>query len=321
MWKALSQRFLKRVGDKPAQLVFNLSNISLIRRRLGRRYNEALDMHRPSLPRLDGIDLAIVEGLERDGVFVTSLDALGLSGSAEMLRAGQKVAGDCTQSARRDASAGRAFICAPASATIDNPEIFHWGLNERLLDIAEAYIGLPAAYDGMALIYTVADGNELGTRKWHRDREDRKMIKIAVYCTDVTDRGGPFELISRGDTSQGVDDRYAFELGTEEVLSKRLGADYARDIVSCTGPAGTVIFADTARFFHRGAPAHDKDRAALFYCYFANRTRHPYFCARSGLTRREIADLTQGLSSRQRASALWQEALPAWLKLIPPAPI
>ncbi|WP_336969856.1 hypothetical protein [Sphingobium aromaticiconvertens] len=321
MWKTLSQSFLNRLGDKPAQFAFNLSNMSLIRRRLGRGYSEALDMHRPSLPRLDGIDREIVERLERDGLFVTTLDALGLSGSAEMLRAGQKVADDCAEIARRDARAGREFICAPALATIDNPEIFHWGLNERLLDIAEAYIGLPVAYDGMALIYTVADGNELGTRKWHRDREDRKMIKIGVYCNDVTDRGGPFELIRRIDSSQGVGDRYAFELGTQEVLRKRLGADYSRDIASCTGPAGTVLFADTARFFHRGAPAHDKDRAALFYSYFANRTRHPYFCERSGLTRREIADLTQGMSPRQRASALWQEALPAWLKLIPPAPI
>lgn len=321
MLKTLSQRLLNRLGDKPAQLAFNLSNMSLVRRRLGRRYHEALEIHRPLLRKLHGIDRDIVERLDRDGVCVTSLEALGLPGSAEMLCAAQKVASDCTESARREASAGRAFICASASATIDNPEIFHWGLNERLLDIAEAYIGLPVAYDGMALLYTVADGNELGTRQWHRDREDRKMIKIGVYCTDVTDRGGPFELISRIDRSQGVDDRYAFEFGTEEVLSKRLGADYSRDIVSCTGPAGTVVFADTARFFHRGAPAHDKDRAALFYAYFARRTRHPYFCARSGLTRREISDLTQGLPPRQRASALWQEGLPAWLKLIPPAPV
>ena len=321
MLKKLSRKILNRLGDKPAQLAFNLSNMALIRRRLGRRYNEALEVHRPLLRKLHGIDQEIVERLERDGVFVTSLEALGLPDAAAMLCAGQKVARDCAKDARRDASAGREFTYAPASATVDNPEIFHWGLNERLLDIVEAYIGLPVAYDGPVLIYTVADGTELGPRQWHRDREDRKIVKVAVYCSDVTDRGGPFELISRVDRSQGVDDRYEYEFGTEEVLGERLGTDYARDIVSCTGPAGTVVFADTARFFHRGAPAHDKDRAALFYGYFAKRTRHPYFCERSGLSRREIADLTRGLSSRQRASALWQEALSAWLKLIPPAPV
>ena len=321
MSKTLSQKILNRLGGRPAQLAFTLSNTSMIRHRLWRRYHEALELHRPSLPRLTGLDRDIVEGLERDGVFVTSLDALGIAGSEQMLRAAQQVAAGCKEDAWRQARAGREFICAPASATVENPEIFHWGLNERLLDIAEAYIGLPPAYDGMALIYTVADGTALGPRQWHRDREDRKMIKLAVYCSDVTDRGGPFELISRVDKSQGVKDRYDFEFGTDEVLNKRLGPDYARDVVSCTGPVGTVVFADTARFFHRGAPAYDKDRAALFYGYFANRTRHPYFCERSGLSRREIAALADDLSVRQRTSALWQEALPAWLKLIPPAPI
>ncbi|WP_022684299.1 hypothetical protein [Sphingobium bisphenolivorans] len=321
MATALSRKILNRLGDKPAQFAFTMSNLGLIRRRLKRRYDAALDRHRPSLPRLNGLDLAIIEGLERDGLFVTSLDALGLPHSAEMLRAAQKVASDCTESARQKARAGRAFISAPASALIDKPEIFQWGLNERLLDIAEAHIGLPVAYDGMTLIYTVADGTELGTRLWHRDREDRKVIKVAVYCTDVTDRGGPFELISRVDPSQGVDDRYEFDFGTEQLLSERLGPDYSRAIVSCPGPAGTVVFADTARFFHRGAPAYDKDRAALYYGYFATTTRHPFFCERSGLSRRQIADLAQDMPARQRASALWRKALPFFLKLIPPAPV
>lgn len=321
MSRTISQRILSRLGDKPARFAFNLSNTSVMRRRLGRRYTEALDSHRPSLPMLRGIDRQIVEGLDRDGIFVTSLEALGLPGSAQMLRLAQKVASKCTEVAWQEARAGREFICAPTHPMIEDPAIFHWGLNERLLDIAEAYIGLPPAYDGMTLIYTVADGTELGPRQWHRDREDRKMIKLAVYCNDVTEHGGPFELISRVDTSQGVDDRYHFEFGTKEVLERCLGTDYEGDVVSCTGPAGTVVFADTARFFHRGAPAYDKDRAALFYGYFANRTRHPYFCERSGLTRGEIAELTSSLSPRQRASALWPETLPTWLKLIPPAPV
>ncbi len=318
---SLSDKVLRRIGDKPAQFAFRLSDTPVIRRWMRRRYDDALTSHRPALPALQGIDQRIVAGLERDGIFVTSLDELGIPGSAAMLDAATQVARACRDDARREASAGREFICAPASATIDNPAIFTWGLDDRMLDIAEAYIGLPVAYDGMTLIYTVADGTELGPRQWHRDREDRKMIKVAVYCTDVTDRGGPFELISQADASQGVDDRYEYEFGTPTVLSRRLGADYAQAVVSCTGPVGTVVFADTARFFHRGAPAHDKDRAALYYGYFATRTRHPYFCERSGVSRRDIARLVQAMSPRQRASACWQSALPTLMKLIPPAPV
>ena len=318
---AFSRKLLRRIGDNPARLAFALSNIPVVRRRLAHRYQSALAQHRPALPTLHGIDRAIVEGLERDGVFVTSLDALGIDGSGEMLRAATAIARDCADGARRAARAGREFICAPAATTVANPVLFHWGLDARMLDIAEAYVGLPVAYDGMTLIYTVADGTALGPRQWHRDREDRKMIKVAVYCSDVTERGGPFELIGRVDRSQGIDDRYEYEFGTADVLTRRLGPDYENAIVSCTGPAGTVVFADTARYFHRGAPAHDKDRAALYYGYFAVRTRHPYFCERSGLSRREIAGLVTEMSPRQRAAACWQSALPPLLRMIPPAPV
>ena len=318
---SLSRKILRRIGDNPARLAFAVSNIPAVRRRMAHSYEASLARHRPALPVLHGIDRDIVDGLERDGMFITSLDALGITGSADMLRTASRIGQDCTDFARHAAGAGQEFIVAPASAMVDNPILFRWGLDARMMDIAEAYIGLPVAYDGMQLIYTVADGTELGARKWHRDREDRKMIKVAVYCTDVTNRGGPFELISRVDPSQGRDDRYEYEFGTADVLNRRLGPDYADAVVSCTGPAGTVVFADTARYFHRGAPAYDKDRTALYYGYFAVSTRHPYFCERSGLSRREIADLVKDMSPRQRAAARWQAALPPLLRLIPPAPV
>lgn len=321
MTHSLSQKLLNRLGDKPAQMAFRLSNTAMIRRRLGRRYEAALATHGPVVPTLPYSDQEIVERVERDGIFVTSLDALGLPGSAEMVPIAQRVAADYADEARRQAQSGREFLSVPPSAILANGDLFRWGLNQRLLAIAEAYLGLSPAYDGTALVYTVADGTELGPRQWHRDREDRKMLKVAVYCSDVTDRGGPFELISRVDRSQGVADRYDYMFGTEQELTTRLGADYRSAIVSCTGPVGTVVFADTARFFHRGAPAHDKDRATLFYSYFARQTRHPFFCERSGLTHKEIAELTQGLSRSQRTSALWHDTLPIWLKLIPSAPV
>lgn len=318
---SVPHRLIRRLGDKPARLAFGLSNAAMIRRRLGRRYEADILAHRAHLPQLSGIDREIVDALERHGIFVTSLDALGLSGSARMLRCAQTVMAAWRDEAWREAHAGREFITAPASAMLQNTELFRWGLEERLLDIAECYLGLPPAYDGMAMIYTVADGTELGTRVWHRDREDRRAIKLAVYCNEVTEQGGPFQLIARIDRSQGANDHYEYVFGTEDELKRRLGPDYHRAIVSCPGPEGTVVFSDAARYFHRGAPVHDKDRKALFYSYFARHTRHPFFCCRSGLTRRDIAQLTSDMLPRQKASARWFEDLPTWLKLIPPAPV
>jgi hypothetical protein len=151
----------------------------------------------------------------------------------------------------------------------------------------------------MTIVYTVAGGKAESTRQWHRDREDRRMVKIAIYLNDVDGDGGPFELDTRGERASD--------------------ADFAT-VRSCEGPAGTVIFADTARCLHRGRPAK-RDRAAVFYSYFSRRPRNSFFCERSGLTRLQVAALTRNLPPRQAESAQWHAALPPLLRLIPSAPI
>lgn len=317
----LTQKILRRLGDRPAKLAFGVTNMAPVRRRLEQRYAAALASHRPALPILSPSDQDIVDTLSRTGVYVTSLAALGIPGSAAMFAAAQRVAADCTDMARRLSDAGRDFIVAPPTAILAHDEIFHWGLSSRLLDIAEAYIGLPVAYDGLALIYTVANGRGGGAREWHRDREDRKMIKVAVYCCDVEPGGGPLQVISRPDPGQTDTNGYRYAGGSEEELTSRLGADYRDAVVTCTGAAGTVVFTDTARFFHRGQPAHTHDRTALYYSYFARQTRHPFFCQRSGLNPRQLETLALGMPPRQRNATLWARSLHPLLKIIPPAPV
>lgn len=317
----LIRKLVARAGDRPARLALRISNIPPIRHILGQRYARALEKHRVKLPVLAGLDLTIVQALNDTGMFVTSLEELGIAGSVAMLRTAQRAGDRAAKWARSAADEGRAFTAVAPDDIAAYPTLFEWGVNERLLDIVEAYIGLPVAYDGLALIYTVADGREVATRAWHRDREDRKMVKVAVYCNDVTEGGGPFQVIARLDPRHGDAGGYGYEGGGPDELASRLGADYARDIVTCPGKAGTVIFVDTARYFHRGEPVRTEDRKAVFFSYFARATRHPFFCARSGLTRQQLDAMSCMMTERQRASILWQDELPAWVKIIPPAPV
>lgn len=230
-----------------------------------------------------------------------------------------KLAQDFAPDARALAKDGQQFIIVPPERIVENPAIFQWGLQDRLLDIAESYIGLPVAYDGVAINYTVADGREVSTRKWHRDWEDRRMLKVAVYIHDVDTDGGPFEAIARHDTVQSDQQGYSYELADDAELARRLGPDFAQDVVSCTGRRGTVIFCDTARFFHRGKPATARDRAALFYSYFANPPRHPFLCERTGLDYADAVRLSVTMPPRQRLAATWRRQLPPVLRMIPPA--
>ncbi|WP_225883398.1 phytanoyl-CoA dioxygenase family protein [Sphingomonas aliaeris] len=251
---------------------------------------------------------AIAIMLRDRGIAQSALGALALPGADAMFASASALIDDWRPRLRSQAQAGMDFLMVPATEIAARPEIFRFGLNPVLLRLAEAHIGLPVAYDGVTVQYTMADGREVSTRDWHRDREDRRMVKLAIYLNDVDEAGGPFQLLP-GERADG-----------NFYLREKADADLrAAPPVSCEGAAGTIVFADTARYFHRGKPATKQDRAALFFSYFAKRPQRPYFCERSGLTRRQIAVLTEGMTPEQRDAALWQRALPLRWRFIPPA--
>jgi hypothetical protein len=311
---------LHRLQQWPASLAFTATNLPVVRPLMGRRYQRDLDAHKPRLPTLGESDASIVDGLHRFGVHVTSLSALGLDQSDEMVTAARDRSDRYAAEARRRNAGGEQHLIVPVEETT-RFELFTWGLQDRLLDIVERYLGLPVAYDGPTIIYTVADGREGATRLWHRDREDRRMLKVAVYLNDVGNDGGPFQLFSRVDERQDDRHGYRYHEADDTHFREWFGEDYARSVTSCTGPAGTVVFADTAKYFHRGAPAFAQDRAAAFFSYFARRPRHPFFCARSGLSRDQLATIADGLPSRQREAVLWHRSLPLPMRMIPAARI
>jgi len=303
----------------PARMALRYCNRPAVRRRLGARYDAALHRHRSSLPALDPVGQSILAQLERDGIAITSIDLLDLAGSDAMIDASFALALGYSAQARAQAAAGRQFMIVPPEQIAGNEAIFRWGLSNKLLDIVEAYIGLPPAYDGVAINYTVADGQEVSTRQWHQDWEDRRMLKVAVYLHEVDEQGGPFQVLCRADTRQSDAGGYAYGLADDATLQQRFGHDVGHDVVSCTGSRGTIIFADTARLFHRGKPAIARDRATLFFSYFAETPRHPFYCERTGMKRRALYALAKPLPARQRDAVMWRRRLPLPLRLIPPA--
>lgn len=305
--------------DLPARAALKLFNRPRVRMILGRRHSSALRVHQPALPQLTGIDAEIVSALEKDGIHITTIEALGLADGRAVASQAAALAESFLEEARDLSANGEAFIIVPPERVAAHPAIYHLGLQDRLLDIAENYIGLPPAYDGVTINYTVPDGREISTRKWHRDWEDRRMLKVAIYLHDVDETSGPFQMIRRHDTMQSDRAGFNYELADHAALTQLLGPNYSEDIVSCCGPAGTVIFTDTARFFHRGKPTTERERTALFYSYFADRPRHPFLCERTGMRRSDIAGLAQNLPRRQQSAALWRGRISPLLRIIPPA--
>jgi hypothetical protein len=80
---------------------------------------------------------------------------------------------------------------------MEYPEIFLWGLEQRLLNIAENYLGLPVAYHGSYFRRDIANQVEKKSRLWHMDSEDRKLFKVIVYLNDINDERGPFQYLPK----------------------------------------------------------------------------------------------------------------------------
>jgi hypothetical protein len=114
--------------------------------------------------------------------------------------------------------------------------------------------------------------------------------------------------------------RIAYKSFDTAGLETKLGLQITpQNTTTCTGKAGTLVFTDTARYYHRGMPVTGKARSAIFYSYFGRPPRHPYFCDRSALTRDQLATLVEGMEPAQQDCALWYKALPWSHRIIPPS--
>lgn len=314
-------RLLQHGASLPALLAFHSLNLAPVERRLLTAHLRAQEAHRPSLPQLSPVEARIVEEMKLHGVAVTSLDELAVEGTSEMIAAGTAISLALASAAKRPRYfSGRHAVSPEIASQANYRAIFHWGLDLSLLRIVEGYLGLPPAYDGPKVTYTKADGRQAGTRLWHRDREDRRMLKIAVYLTDVPESGGPLQCLRSEIFDGPVDRDFRYPVLSHAQLEQRLGRTITDDnITSCTGPAGTVVLMDTARLFHRGKPAVTVDRRAIFHSYFSRTPRHPFFCERSDLSRFELAQFAQEMSPRQRECVLWRNSLTGPIRFVPPS--
>jgi hypothetical protein len=242
-------------------------------------YRVALLKHAPNLPVLEEKYSPIVNTLKTEGACLTSLSELGLATSDDLLRASEQYL--ATMTAPIANALGQKL---PQIYTVtDIPEFSRWAKEKRLLDIIENYIGLPVAFQGVHLRKDYPNANQFGTSLWHKDSEDRRIIKVFVYLHDVEPEHGPFEYVPKHLTSLYSLNYYktyyqlwrSGYLGIDdEILDSIIPRSAWK---SCPGKAGTVLLADTKALLHHGT-ARTKERSAIFNVYTANPPKHPQDC-------------------------------------------
>jgi len=147
------------------------------------------------------------------------------------------------------------LVSYPDGVPADDP-LLQVALDKKLLTIVASYLGLwPCLYSiGAWLNYPTEAPPEL-SQLWHRDPEDLQLIKAFIYLVDVDDRCGPFTYIPRTHP-------FGVDAATSERLErkKRMADDRMTRFFAperwrvCTGPANTMILADTVGYHRGGKP-------------------------------------------------------------------
>ncbi len=287
------------------RIIKNISQISLLRNLADNAYRKKLKLYSNQIKTFSGVDLdlEIIEGLEENGIFITSLEELKISNTDKLLSSYNKLyPGLILALPTRN---NQYYIYNYESKTSKYTNIYLWGLEARLLDIVEKYLGLPAAYHGIYLRKDLANNIVRKSRLWHIDKEDRKMLKIIIYFNDVDCNNGAFQYILQKNTEQ-INQliNYNHEYIKDEKMRKLIPES---QWISCEGKAGTAIFVDTASVFHRGQLPKKSDRLALFFDYTTRYPLRPYYC-KSSFPIDDLLQLSSELTPRQKACVFWHRS-------------
>ncbi len=151
---------------------------------------------------------------------------------------------------------------------LDDPWL-RLGYNRRLLDIANSYVGMWSKLEYVDLWYTppIAGDERKSSQRWHRDFNDRHLLKAFLYLVDVDKDTGPFEYVAGSAPGGELDHLWPWRpLGDNYPPEEELAEKTADRAVTFTAPKGTIIFCNTSGF-HRGGFAKTKPRVLATVTY------------------------------------------------------
>lgn len=154
--------------------------------------------------------------------------------------------------------------------SLDDP-LLRLGLGAPILDIVNSYLGLWSKLIYVDVWHTIPAAVEkrLGSQFWHRDPEDRHVVKAYFYFSEVDATAGPMEY-ALGSAEGGPRGRlwawtpHSHQRYPHEDEVERAIPPSAR--VKCFGSPGTLIFCDTDGL-HRGGVATARPRIAATWTY------------------------------------------------------
>jgi hypothetical protein len=160
----------------------------------------------------------------------------------------------------------------------DNP-FLRVGLEEKVLSVANTYLGLMSRLLYVDVWNTLAlehSGPDIGSQRWHRDPEDRRLVKAFLYFTDVDETSGPLQYVphSRKGEKYGHLWPQQWPKGSVPPPEEFQAAIPKEAWQMFAFPKGTLLFVDTSGF-HRGGRATKSRRVLATWTFTSHATEWP----------------------------------------------
>jgi hypothetical protein len=144
-----------------------------------------------------------------------------------------------------------------------------FALQRRVLDVANTYFGAFSVLTHCQVWHNfIARGAPSQSQLWHRDPEDRHILKMFLYLSDVDEGAGPFTY-ARG--SHRRPSQLAPHARLDGQTARSNDAEMAQLVpadrwLTAYGRRGTIVFADT-RGYHKGGFGRKSERV-VYVCQF-----------------------------------------------------
>jgi len=145
-------------------------------------------------------------------------------------------------------------------------------MKDEILGPVARYLGMIPVLRNVLICFSPAErlAHDNVSQSFHRDENDYRMMKVWLYVDEVDEESGPLHVISADKSHEVyarlVKDRIIDRKGAKVADDKIYQYADRTDVVSLVGPAGTVVFSDTANAYHFGSrPGRRHRLVVMFY--------------------------------------------------------
>lgn len=219
--------------------------------------------------------------LSEQGIVIGSADTRLSEEGHQALAAASALVRELSQSSEVQSIAGEGLNLAQARGKDYLVRVIPWelehasdspllklALDRKLLEIVAAYLGMWPRLHAIGAWLNFPTVNEAkNAQLWHRDPEDLRLIKVFIYLNDIGTENGPFCYIQRSHPFSSGAGKVPLHEDKKRILDDEMIAAFPKEFwVECTGPANTMIIADTVGF-HRGGRVKNGTRLLITFTY------------------------------------------------------